>query len=431
MDTITLYKTNKFKGNIEPPPDKSISHRAIFFSSIANGKSVIHNFLNAADPISTINAFRMLGVDIKQDGNIVTVTGNGLRSLREPNNVIDCGNSGTTIRLISGLLSACTFHSVLTGDDSLRGRPMSRVITPLKMMDAKIDARASGKYPPISITGGKLSPIKYKMPIASAQVKTSIILAALLTEGTTEIEQPIMSRDHTERMLKVYGADLKVDDLKISVTGGKELNATEVFVPGDISSAAFFIAASQIIKGSSIKINNCGLNPTRIGLLEILDKNKMGGEVINYKEKITPELIGSIECKYPKNGLKAVNISEDDIPFLIDEFPIIAVLATQAEGETIITGARELRVKESDRISAMAVELTKMGADIEELPDGMIIRGKTNLKGARVNSHNDHRIAMALSIAALIADGDTIIEGKSAVDISFPEFYPTLERLIK
>lgn len=429
MDTITIHKADRFEGIITPPPDKSISHRAIFFSSIAHGCSTIHNFLNAADPISTINAFRELGVDIKQDGNNVVIEGNGFYALKEPKNVIDCGNSGTTIRLLAGLLSATPFFSVLTGDESLRGRPMSRVITPLRQMNARIDARQLSKYPPLSIIGGKLISIKYKMPIPSAQVKSSIILAALLTEGTTIIEQPIMSRDHTERMLKAYGADIKVDGLNISVTGGKELKAAEVFVPGDFSSAAFFIAASQIIKGSEIRITDVGLNPTRTGLLEIL--KRMGGDVIDYKKKITSELIGTIDCIYPKNGLKAVNIGEDDIPFLIDEFPIIAVLATQAEGTTEITGAKELRVKESDRISAMAAELTKMGADIEELPDGMRIRGKTNLKGARVNSHNDHRIAMALSIAALIAEGETIIEGTEAVDISFPEFYPTLERLIK
>jgi 3-phosphoshikimate 1-carboxyvinyltransferase len=431
MDTITLHKVNRLEGIIIPPPDKSISHRAIFFSSIANGKSYIHNFLNAADPISTINAFKELGVNIKEeksikDRNFLIVEGTGLFSLKKPNKVIDCGNSGTTIRLLTGLLSACPFHSVLTGDESLRGRPMSRVIKPLRRMHASIE---DNEYPPVKIWGGGLSPIYYDMPIASAQVKTAIILAAMLTEGTTVIRQPIMSRDHTEQMLKAYGADISVEGLNISVTGATELHAVDITVPGDFSSAAFFICASQIIKGSEIRIINVGLNPTRTGLLNVLTKMGANIEKINENTK-SGEQIGSLNCGCP-DALKAVTIKEDQIPFLIDEFPIIAVLATQAEGTTTITGASELRVKESDRITAMATELTKMGADVEQLPDGMIIRGKTNLKGARVSSHNDHRIAMALSIAALVAEGDTLIEGKSAVDISFPEFYPTLERLIK
>ncbi|MDI6890510.1 MAG: 3-phosphoshikimate 1-carboxyvinyltransferase [Thermodesulfovibrionales bacterium] len=466
MDRIEISKAKGFKGEFSPPPDKSISHRAVIFSSLSKGKSIIKNFLRAEDTISTVNAMRMLGVEItevsppthpspsrgegKGGGEIselrtsnseLIINGQGLYGLKEPFDVIDCGNSGTTMRLFSGVLSGNPFFSVLTGDESLRQRPMSRVIIPLRQMGAEIMARFEDRYPPIAIRGRRLKAIKYTMPVASAQVKSAILLAGLYAEGETEVIEPFKSRDHTERMLPAFGAEIEVEDLHIKIKGGTELKGLEIHVPGDFSSAAFFIVAALLVPDSEILIKNVGVNPTRTGLLEALKQMGADIELINMRdisfnselrtqnsELFFGEPVADLYCKGGKE-LKAVQVTKEDIPAMIDEFPVLCVAATQAEGVTTIRGAGELRIKESDRIKAMATELRKMGGEVEELEDGMSIRGKGRLRGATVESYRDHRIAMALSIAALIADGKTTINGVSSVNISFPGFFEILRRL--
>lgn len=427
MDRIEFIKAKRFQGEFSPPPDKSISHRSIIFSSLSKGKSVIKNILRAEDPMSTLNAFRSLGVDIDDRGDDIIVNGKGIYGLIEPWDVIDCGNSGTTIRLLSGVLAGNPFFSVLTGDGSLRSRPMGRVIVPLSLMGAGIIARAGNKYPPIAIRGKKLQPIQYPLPVASAQLKSAILLAGLYADGETSISEPSRSRDHTERMLPSFGADIKIDGLNISIKGGTELRGADVYVPGDFSSSAFFIVGALLIRDADITVKSVGINPTRTGLLTAL--NKMGAriEVHNMRE-ISGETIADLHCS---NGseLNAITLTKEDIPSLIDEFPILCVAATRAEGITTIRGAEELRVKESDRIKSMVTELRKMGAEVEEYPDGLSIKGKSVLKGGVLESYDDHRIAMALSIAGLIAEGKTTINGMSSVNISFPGFFDIIRRL--
>ncbi|MFA6054699.1 MAG: 3-phosphoshikimate 1-carboxyvinyltransferase [Thermodesulfovibrionales bacterium] len=427
MDRIEFIKAKRFQGEFSPPPDKSISHRSIIFSSLSKGKSVIKNFLRAEDPMSTLNAFRSLGVDIDDRGDDIIVNGKGIYGLNEPGDVIDCGNSGTTIRLLSGVLAGNPFFSVLTGDGSLRSRPMGRVIVPLSRMGAGIIARSGNKYPPIAIQGKKLLPIQYPLPVASAQLKSAILLAGLYADGETSISEPSRSRDHTESMLPSFGADIKIDGLNISIKGGTELKGTDIYVPGDFSSAAFFIVGALLIRGADITAKGVGINPTRTGLLTAL--NKMGARIeVHNTREVSGETIADLHCS---NGsdLKAITLTKEDIPSLIDEFPILCVAATRAEGITTIRGAEELRVKESDRIKSMATELRKMGAEVEEYPDGLSIKGKGILKGSVLESYDDHRIAMALSIAGLIAEGKTTINGMSSVNISFPGFFDIIRRL--
>ena len=439
MDRIEISKAGSFKGKFSPTPDKSISHRAVIFSSLSKGKSIIRNLLMAEDVISTINAFRALGVDISEvrsqrseipdlptPNSELIINGKGLYGLKEPFDVIDCGNSGTTMRLLSGVLSGNSFFSVLTGDESLRKRPMGRVITPLRQMGADIVARGEDKYPPIAIKGKKLKPIKYTLPVASAQVKSAILLAGLYADGDTEIIEPVKSRDHTERMIPAFGAETKIDGLCVR-RGGIELKGTEVHVPGDFSSAAFFIIGALLIKNSDITIEGVGINPTRTGLINAL--KEMGADIEIYNMRnLSGEPVADIHCKGGVE-LKAVNVTKEQVPALIDEFPILCVAATQATGTTTIRGAEELRVKESDRIKSMATELRKMGAEIEEFDDGLSIKGKGRLKGTVVESYKDHRIAMAMSIAALIGEGTTTIDGISSVNISFPGFFDISKRL--
>ena len=427
MDRIELTGKRYLRGEFVPPPDKSISHRAVIFSSLAKGRSSVKNFLRAEDTLSTVSAFRSLGVEIEERGDELLIHGKGIHGLQEPGNVIDCRNSGTTMRLLSGLLSGSPFFSVLSGDDSLRRRPMQRVIAPLREMGAEILGRDSDRYPPLAIRGGALTPIRYCLPVASAQVKSAILLAGLYAEGETEIIEPLQSRDHTERMLPAFGAEIAVDGLSVKVKGRAELKGRDTVVPGDFSSAAFFIVAALLMKGSEVVVKNVGMNPTRIGLMNVL--KRMGAEIAaeNARE-VSGEPVADIRCR-GGNGLRAVSIGGDEVPFLIDEFPILCIAATQAEGVTSITGAEELRVKESDRIKAMATELRRFGVDLEERSDGISIKGKAALKGCEVRSYGDHRIAMSLSIAALIAEGTTIINNTSCVDISFPGFFEELKRL--
>jgi 3-phosphoshikimate 1-carboxyvinyltransferase len=439
MEIVELTKAKSLKGEIIPPPDKSISHRAIMFASIAGGKSIVRNFLMAEDPISTMNAFRMMGIEIEEKaGKELVIHGKGLYGLKEPFDVIDCGNSGTTVRLISGILSGNPFFSVLTGDDSLKQRPMARVINPLKEMGADISARNGDKYLPMAIKGKRLKAINYNMPVASAQIKSCLILAGLYADGTTIITEPQKSRDHTERMLMAMGAEIRTEDrsqttearqhvIKVEGMQDRKLNPIDITVPSDFSSAAFFIAGALITPDSEILIRNVCVNPTRTGLLDVI-KN-MGGDVrIENTRDISGEPVADIHCK-SADSLKAVKVGGDIMPSLIDEFPILCVLATQADGVTEIRGAEELRVKESDRIKAMATELKKLGVELEEYPDGIAIKGKAFLKGATVESYHDHRIAMSLAIAALVAEGTMTINNAEYVDISFPGFFEELKRL--
>lgn len=413
------------KGEATPPADKSISHRAAILAALAKGKSRIKNFLKAADTISTLNALRALGVEIKE-GKDILIKGKGLHALKEPLDVIDCGNSGTTMRLLAGLLSGNDFFSVLTGDGSLRSRPMGRVILPLSQMGAHIIARDDNRYPPLSIKGGSLKGISYKMPVASAQVKSALILAGLYAKGKTEIIEPAPSRDHTERMLSSMGADIKVKGNRIRVKAGKALSPIDITVPGDFSSAAFFIVAATIVPGSEILVKSVGVNEKRTGLLRVLERMGADVQLLNIRS-ISGEPVADLYVKSVPY-LKPAEVGKEEIPLLIDEVPILCVAMAVASGESVIRGAEELRVKESDRIAGMAYGLKRMGIKVKECRDGLSIKGGT-LKGARVKSFGDHRIAMAFSIAALTAHGASVIENADAVAISYPGFYSALKGL--
>ncbi len=424
MDKIISSKTG-LKGNIKIPGDKSISHRAVMFGSIAKGDTEITGFLKGDDCMSTISCFRNLGIDINVSEDKVIVHGKGLHGLTAPEEPLYVGNSGTTIRLISGILSAQSFDSVLNGDNSIQKRPMKRVINPLAEMGAEIDSTNNG-YAPLTIHGTKLKAIEYTMPVASAQVKSSILLASLFAEGTTIINEPVASRDHTEIMLNYFGADIKNKDGVITSTPVNELYGRSLEVPGDISSAAFFMVAGLIVPNSHLIIENVGINPTRTGIIDAL--RAMGGyvEILN-ERRSGGELVGDIEVK--TSQLKATTLEGSIIPRMIDEIPVFAVAALCAEGTTYVKDAEELKVKESNRIATMSTELDKMGAIITETDDGMIIEGGQKLKGSTVYSHLDHRVAMSCATAALIADGATTITDADCVGISFPNFYEILEKL--
>lgn len=413
-------------GTITVPGDKSISHRAVMFGSIADGQTTINGFLTGEDCLSTISCFRKLGVHIHQDGEKVTVEGKGLAGLKPPSEDLYVGNSGTTIRLMLGILANTSFTSTLTGDDSIAKRPMNRVTQPLMEMGALIDGNDYGNKVPLQIQGGRIKGIQYTSPIASAQVKSAIILAGLEGEGITSVKEPIKSRDHTERMLEAFGVKVENDGLTVSVEGGQKLTGTHIEVPGDISSAAFFLVAGAIVPNSEITLKKVGLNPTRTGILDVLEA--MGADIayenVNHDAS---EPYGDLLIK--TSSLKGTTIKGDLIPRLIDEIPIIALAATQAEGQTIIQDAHELRVKETDRIETVVNELKKMGADIEATEDGMIINGKTPLYGASVQSYGDHRIGMMLSIAACISEGETTLTNSEAIAVSYPSFFEQLKGL--
>jgi 3-phosphoshikimate 1-carboxyvinyltransferase len=427
LDKIEITRASRLSGEITPPPDKSISHRAVMFSSIAKGKGVVRNFLRAQDTESTMEAFRALGIEIEDRGDTLVVHGRGLHGLTEAPDVIDCGNSGTTMRLLTGVLSANPFFSVLTGDDSLRSRPMKRIIKPLSLMGAHISGRDGNRLAPLAISGRELNPLSYDMPIASAQVKSSILLAGLYTEGITIVKEPARSRDHTERMLPAFGADMKTDGLSVTVRGNRELTSQEIDVPGDFSSAAFFMVAAIVIPGAEVLLKNVGINPTRTGLISVLQS--MGADIrIMNTRSVSGEPVADIICR-GTSGLKAVTVTGDMVPSLIDEFPVLCIAAAKAEGTTMIRGAEELRVKESDRIKAMATEIARMGVPVQEYPDGLDITGIDTLSGAEVSSHGDHRIAMSMAVAGLTAAGVTTIHGAHAVDISFPGFFSLIGSL--
>ena len=417
------------RGSFELIGDKSISHRAIMFSSISKGNNKISNFLMGQDCLSTISCFRKMGVEIDIVGKDVFVKGNGLRNLKKPNDILDVGNSGTTIRLMMGILAGNNFESILVGDESIGKRPMKRVTDPLKQMGCIIDGKDDGNYTPIKITGGNLKSINYNMPVASAQVKSALILASLYADEQSIINEKVKSRNHTEIMLKSFGADIEVDNLSIKVNPVDELYNHDIYVPGDISSAAFIIVGALISKGSEVLIKNVGLNSTRTGILDVV-KSMNGNLEILDKRLVGGEVVGDILVKYSPN-LNSTTIDKEIIPRLIDEIPVIAVLATQCEGITIIKDAHELKVKESNRIKAVVDNLKKMGADIEELEDGMIIKGKSKIRGAHIETFKDHRIAMSFSIANLISEGEVTLDNSLCVDISFPGYFDLLKYLTK
>lgn len=420
------------KGTVSVPGDKSISHRGIMFGSIADGTTEIHNFLPGADCLATIRCFRALGIEIEQEGSTVTVHGKGLHGLSAPSHILDVGNSGTTTRLLSGILAGQPFESKLSGDESLNSRPMKRIIDPLTQMGADISSILHNGCAPLYIAPSRLHGIHYDSPVASAQVKSCILLAGLYANGETSVTEPGLSRNHTELMLKEFGADIRsVHDLDCSRTTaiiqpGRELHGQKLTVPGDISSAAYFIAAGLIVPDSEIRITNVGINPTRAGILKICED--MGARIELSNERTEGgEKIADITVRTSR--LHGTVIEGDIIPALIDEIPVIAVMAAVAEGTTVIRDAAELKVKETDRIETVTDNLKAMGCDVTPTEDGMIINGG-KLKGASIHTLLDHRIAMAFSIAALAAEGRTRILDSKCVDVSYPTFYDTFEELL-
>ena len=420
---MLIRPIQKLEGSFSIPSDKSISHRSVMFGSLAKGTTHISNFLMGDDCLSTISCFRKLGVPITIEGDTVIVEGKGLHGLTAPDSILDCGNSGTTVRLISGILSGQNFSTTLTGDASIQKRPMKRVIKPLSEMGATLEAKEDN-FCPMTIHPHALKGITYHSPVASAQVKSSILLAGLYADAPTTVIEPAISRDHTERMLSAFGATVTREGTAVTIQPCHELYATDIIVPGDISSAAFFMVAGLITPGSELVIQNVGINPTRRGILDVL--LAMGGDITCFNEKeVCGEPVCDMRVRYSK--LHGTTVEGDIIPTLIDEIPAIAVAALFAEGQTIIKDAAELRVKESDRIETLYTELTKMGADIVPKPDGMIITGNKPLNGAVLESHHDHRIAMSLTIAACNATSESTLEHAECVSISFPNFFELLQ----
>jgi len=412
------------KGRLKVPGDKSISHRAVMFGSIAKGTTNIKGFLTGADCISTISIFKKMGIDIELDNTSVKVHGNGLYGLNCPHEILDCGNSGTTTRLVSGILSAQNFTSVLTGDKSIQKRPMNRIITPLSMMGA--DIKSNDGFAPLTITGSSLHGIRYNSPVASAQVKSAILLAGLYASSPTCVVEPAKSRDHTELMLKKFGADLTSTKTSVTINPCSELFANDIDVPSDISSAAFFMAAAILVPGSELILENVGINPTRDGIIKVLKDMGANIEIINQTDSFEP--VADIKVAYSK--LHATCIGGDIIPTLIDELPLLAALASLAEGTTVIKDAGELKVKESNRIRVMCEELSKLGVDVVETEDGMEIKGADNLKGnVTISTHDDHRIAMTFAVLNLVSDGEIKLDNKNCVEISYPDFFNDLNKV--
>lgn len=423
---MKLNKVKGLKGTISIPGDKSISHRAVMFGSLAKGTTHITNFLSGADCLATIGCFRAMGVEIEQQGTEVTVHGNGLHGLKKPEQQLDVGNSGTTTRLISGILCGQDFEVTLSGDDSLNKRPMGRIMKPLSMMGADIESVNGNGCAPLKITGKSLKAVHYDSPVASAQVKSAVLLAGLYADGKTSVTEPALSRNHTELMLKSFGVQVLSEETTASVLPPKEMTAADIEVPGDISSAAFFIAAGLVTPDSCITLKRVGINPTRNGIIKVCEAMGADLTMSNVKND-NGEPTADITVKTSR--LKGTKIGGELIPALIDEIPVIALMAAFAEGETVIKDAAELKVKESNRIDLTVDNLVKMGADAEATDDGMIIRGGNPLKAASIYCKYDHRIAMTFSIAGINAEGTTVIEDAECVDVSYPDFYEQLNRL--
>jgi 3-phosphoshikimate 1-carboxyvinyltransferase len=428
VGAVTVTRPPRLRGEITPPGDKSISHRAAMLNSIAFGLAKITNYSSGMDCTSTVEIMRALGVEIERlpgtdtTGDTLIISGAGLHGLEEPDDVLDAGNSGTTTRLMSGILAGREFQTILTGDRSIRSRPMDRVISPLREMGALISARDDGRLAPIAFVGGTLHPFEYTQSVASAQVKSCLLFAGLRAEGRTTVRSPAPSRDHSERMLRAMGANVIEDGADVSIDQST-LVSVDVDVPGDISSAAFWLVAGISHPDAEITLRNVGINPTRTGILTILEQMGADIEVVNPRET-AGEPVADLVAR--SSELRGVQIGGDMIPLLIDEIPVIAVAAACASGETVITDARELRVKEADRIAATVEWVRAAGGQIEDRPDGMIISGGRPLRGSIASSHGDHRIAMSLAIAGLIAEGEFKIEDAGAADISYPSFWRDL-----
>lgn len=418
---------SSLNGEISVPGDKSISHRSIMFGSLSKGTTTITHFLRADDCLDTLKIFKQMGVPIHDDGTTITIEGQGLTGLKDPQKTLDVGNSGTTIRLLMGILVGQNFDVTLTGDASIQKRPMNRVMLPLQEMGVAIEGSSQTEFPPVVIKGNnKIQAIEYKLPVASAQVKSALLFAALFAKGETTLIEKEKTRNHTEVMIKQFGGEIEVDEKVIRLNGGQEFTGQQVVVPGDISSAAFFIVAGLIIPNSRVVLKNVGLSQTRTGIIDVV--KSMGGqiEIVDVDEENES---GTIIVE--SSELVATEISGDIIPRLIDELPIIALLATQAKGTTIIKDAEELRVKETDRIQAVADELSKLGAKIEPTEDGLIIHGGEKLHAGNVTSYGDHRIGMMLQVAALLVEeGDVVLEKSEAVSVSYPNFFEDLDSLM-
>lgn len=427
MNDQVFHKTDcPLHGRLQIPGDKSISHRAIILGSIAKGVTKIENFLDGEDCLRTIEIFKHMGVNIIQNGTNVEIDSGGVMSFIEPKVPLYFGNSGTTARLMLGVLSSLPFFTVSYGDPHMTMRPMDRVVTPLTDMGALIDGREEGLFLPLAIRGTSLTGITYELPVKSAQVKSAVLLAGLFASGQTTVTEQGETRNHTENMLRAFGADIHSKGLSHTITNKHSLTATNVTVPGDISSAAFFLVATAIVPESSVTFENVGLNPTRTGIIDVMVE--MGANIsIKNEREISGELLGDINVTFKQ--LQSITIEKEMIPRLIDEIPIIALLATQAEGTTVIKDAEELRVKETDRIHAVVEILQTLGATVAETEDGMIIEGKTSLTGGKIKSYHDHRIAMMGVVASLITDTPVQIDDVSSIAISYPSFFTHLKQL--
>lgn len=422
---MEIKKQTNLKGTLTVPGDKSISHRAVMFGSLARGTTRISHFLEGADCLSTISCFRKMGIEIDRNKDEILVHGRGLHGLTAPTEILDVGNSGTTTRLISGILAGQTFTSELDGDDSIRTRPMKRIMTPLTSMGADITSRLDNGCAPLIIHGRPLHAAHYDSPVASAQVKSCVLLAGMYADGITSVTEPFLSRNHTEIMLNYFGAEITSEGTTASIRPEPVLEGRDIQVPGDISSAAYFIASGLLTPGSEILLKNVGINPTRAGILKVC--MDMGADITLLNESTEGEPTADLLIR--TSSLKGTTIEGSIIPTLIDEIPMIAVMAAFAEGTTIIRDAQELKVKESDRIAVMVDNLRRMGADIEGTDDGMIIHGGRPLHGAVIDSHLDHRIAMSFAVAGTICDGTVDILNGECVNISYPEFYHDLYSL--
>ncbi len=420
----TIAPASNIDGSLTPPGDKSISHRYAMLAALAEGQSSLENFSSAADCASTLQCLRQAGVAVKQEADRVEVVGG---PFQQPSEALDCGNSGSTMRMLSGIMAAQSFACQMTGDDSLKKRPMARIMEPLRRMGAQIHA-SDGDRPPLLIDGRPLHAIDYMLPVASAQVKSCVLFAGLLAQGTTAVEEPLRTRDHSELALRAFGATVERQGNRVSIRGGQPLHAIKAPVPGDISSAAFFLCAAALFPGSNLVIDNLLLNPTRSAILDVLAQLGLEIRFLHVAE-MNGEVVGSVQVRGGK--LRGAVVRGATSALLIDELPVLAAIAPYSESGVVIADARELRVKESDRIAVVASNLRAMGATVEEKEDGMVIPGKQQLHGATINPHGDHRIAMAFSVAALRATGESVIEGSECVAISYPAFFNTLDGLLE
>jgi len=434
MASLTITPAGPLKGTIAVPGDKSITHRAIILSALAEGDSVISSYCRGEDCLNTMRAFQAMGIQIEERPEQLRVRGKGFWGLTEPAQPLDCGNSGTGIRLLAGLLAGQDFFTILTGDESIRRRPMGRVVKPLREMGATIAGRKGGELAPLALTGSRLRGLTYASPVASAQVKSSLLLAGLYAEGTTRVSEPRKSRDHTERLFRYFGIPVQEDGSTVAIQGRPSVGwaGKPVVVPSDLSAAAFFIVGATLVPGSDVMITSVGINQTRTGILEILTEMGANIQILNRRDE-AGEPVADLRVRAA--SLHGVRIGAERIPQTIDEFPILCVAAALAEGKTEITGASELRVKESDRIATMATELRKMDAAAEETKDGLIIQGlgntkSTRLRGAVCTSYGDHRVAMSMAIAGLAAEGDTKIQDTDCIETSFPGFESKLLELL-